>query len=127
MRVFIVSRKKHEEVVAKLEDLLCYATGGRLSKSSYPIEVMKKAVREHIRECRDEEALEALREYEEKAKTEIERLKKENESFSCLGKLYSEIKSEARKEFAERLKALFGEWLYSYPIDELLAEMEERE
>ena len=32
---------------------------------------------------------------------EIERLQKANESFSCLGMLYSEIKAEARKEFAD--------------------------
>ena len=37
-------------------------------------------------------------------KAEIERLEKANESFSCMGKMYSEIKSEARKEFAERFK-----------------------
>lgn len=32
---------------------------------------------------------------------EIERLQKANESFSCMGMLYSEIKSKARKEFAD--------------------------
>ena len=42
-------------------------------------------------------------------KAEIEKLEKENESFSCLGMLYSEIKAEARKEFAERLKKDIGE------------------
>ena len=65
-------------------------------------------------------------------KAEIERLQKANESFSCLGKMYSEIKSEARKEFAERLKkeALIDsgyEVLQIGTINKLLTEMEERE
>jgi hypothetical protein len=38
-----------------------------------------------------------------KAEEEIERLQKENERFADIGKLYSAIKSEAIKEFAERL------------------------
>ena len=37
-------------------------------------------------------------------KAEIERLQKENDHFADIGKLYSEIKAEAIKEFAERLK-----------------------
>jgi hypothetical protein len=37
-------------------------------------------------------------------KAEIERLQKVNDSFTDIGKLYSEIKAEAIKEFAERLK-----------------------
>lgn len=36
--------------------------------------------------------------------SEIERLKEENHHFADLGKMYSEIKAEAIKEFAERLK-----------------------
>lgn len=35
---------------------------------------------------------------------EIERLQKENNQFADIGKMYSEIKSEAIKEFAARLK-----------------------
>ncbi len=68
-------------------------------------------------------------------KAEIERLEKANESFSCMGKMYSEIKSEARIEFAERLKAKGtspeldeGKYYNDYDIDRTLAEMEsERE
>ena len=36
-------------------------------------------------------------------KAEIERLQEVNDSFTEIGKLYSEIKAEAIKEFAERL------------------------
>ena len=34
----------------------------------------------------------------------LEKLQKENRQFADIGKMYSEIKSEARKEFAKRLK-----------------------
>lgn len=40
---------------------------------------------------------------------EIDRLQKANESFSCLGKLYSEIKSEAKKEVADSLQSILDE------------------
>lgn len=55
--------------------------------------------------------------YEEliEAKAEIERLEQEKgrfeadvEMFTDIGKMYSELKSEAFKEFAERLKAKFS-------------------
>lgn len=37
-------------------------------------------------------------------KAKIERLQRENNHFADMDKMYSEIKSEARREFAERLK-----------------------
>ena len=40
---------------------------------------------------------------------EIERLQKVNDSFTDIGKLYSEIKVEAIKDFAERLKEKLGD------------------
>ena len=42
-------------------------------------------------------------------KAEIERLQKVNDSFTDIGKLYSEIKVEAIKDFAERLKEKLGD------------------
>ena len=62
-------------------------------------------------------------------RAEIERLQKENESFSCLGKMYSEIKAEAIKEFAERFEEELGEDFFNhYPyvlaaLDILVQEM----
>lgn len=38
-------------------------------------------------------------------KAEIERLQKENNQLADIGKMYSEIKTEAIKEFAERVKS----------------------
>ena len=46
---------------------------------------------------------ETLKDEVSELRAEVERLQKANESFSCLGMLYSEIKAEARKEFAERV------------------------
>lgn len=68
------------------------------------------------------------------AEAENERLKKSNEMFADIGKLYSEIKAEAYKEFAERLKIEYAKDLYSVSketgyfvnradIDNLLKEM----
>ena len=39
-----------------------------------------------------------------KQKAEIKRLKKEQQQFADIGKMYSEVRAEAVKEFAERLK-----------------------
>jgi hypothetical protein len=59
---------------------------------------------------RQEEMLEAaingqetLQKYVAEKDEEIERLKAVNDSFADIGKLYSEIKAEAYKEFADRL------------------------
>ena len=50
-------------------------------------------------------------------KAEIERLQSIADSFTDIGKLYSEIKAEAYKEFAEEVnKELFGE---EYQLDKV--------
>jgi hypothetical protein len=88
----------------------------------------------------DQEALingqESLQKYIADLQAEIERLQGVIDSFTDIGKLYSEIKSEARKEFAERLKEDFDTYpdeeelmaLYMINlIDNLLAEMNGKE
>ena len=60
-------------------------------------------------------------------KAEIERLQSVVDSFTDIGKMYSEIKAEAYKEFAERLKekgksSLGNQFVISW-IDNLLKEM----
>lgn len=57
-----VSRKKYDEVVYKLECLLCHATGSRFSKSSYPLWIMETLVTDYIQECCDEAVEESLSE-----------------------------------------------------------------
>lgn len=62
MRLPWVRRKDYEELVYKLECLLCHATGGKLSKASYPLKVMEAAVTAYIQDCYDEAFEEALAE-----------------------------------------------------------------
>lgn len=54
MELPIVSRKRYEELVYKLECLLCHATGGRYSKAGYALEDMERMVTDYINECIDE-------------------------------------------------------------------------
>ena len=54
MKIPFVSRKKYDEGVYKLECLLCHATGGRYSKSTYSLEDMCKMVTDYI-SCRVED------------------------------------------------------------------------
>lgn len=49
-----MSRKKYNELVYKLECLLCHATGGRYSKAGYSLEDMCRMVDEYIDRCIEE-------------------------------------------------------------------------
>ena len=53
--------KNYEDVVYKLETLLCEVTG-KLSKSTYPIDVMLSEARRHTEELVDEAVERALKE-----------------------------------------------------------------
>ena len=68
MKLPFVSRKKYdkllneyEEVVYKLECLLCHATGNRLSKHTYNLSVMERAVCDHITDVCNEVVQDALK------------------------------------------------------------------
>ena len=47
----VAPRSEVEELVCKLERLLCHATGGKLSKHTYELWVMETAVTDHINEA----------------------------------------------------------------------------
>lgn len=68
MELPFVSRKKYDDVVYKLECLLCNATGGKLSKHTYTWQTMVSAVMDYIQDC--------CNEYVKEANGEVERLKK---------------------------------------------------
>ena len=55
-------------------------------------------------------------------KAEIEKKQATIDSFTDIGKLYSEIKAEAYKEFAYELKQIPDVAIYKYEIDNLLKE-----
>ena len=106
----IIVRKdaKVDELQRKNSELEIELTAMRGAANSYKSEVerlqaVKEAELDTIHNLGDdyERALEEIN----RLKEEVERLENENESFSCLGKMYSEIKSEAYKEFVERFKA----------------------
>ena len=48
-----------DELIYKLECLLCHATGGKLSKHTYTLQVMESAVTDYIQDCCDEYMKEA--------------------------------------------------------------------
>ena len=60
MMLPFVSRKKYEEVIYKLECLLCHATGGRLSKHTYPLRTMEMAVTDYIEKCCEEAVMDEV-------------------------------------------------------------------
>lgn len=51
MQFPFVRRKHYDEMVYKLECLLCHATGGRYSKSGYRLEDMERMVNDYIEDC----------------------------------------------------------------------------
>lgn len=51
--------KDAKEVRHKFDCLVCHSTGGRLSKSTYPLRTMETAVTDYINECYDEVEAEA--------------------------------------------------------------------
>lgn len=57
--------KKYDEVVYKLECLLCHATGGVYSKASYELGDMYSMVNDYVEQCCDEAVEEALAERNE--------------------------------------------------------------
>lgn len=58
----VVPRAEVDELVHKLECLLCHATGGKLSYHTYPLGTMERAVSDYIQECYDEAKAEVARE-----------------------------------------------------------------
>ena len=48
------------EMGERLSALLCDLTGGRLSKASYPVSVMTQAIEEHLGNCYESDAVDAL-------------------------------------------------------------------
>ena len=74
MRFPFVRRKKYDEVVYKLEALLCHATGGKLSKSTYTLQTMESVVTDYIQESCDEASIEGGKTTAEEIFAEIDKL-----------------------------------------------------
>ena len=69
-----INRQKAEieELVHKLECLLCHATGGKLSKHTYPLDIMYSFVNDEIQDYCEEAQSEAVKEFAERLKKEID-------------------------------------------------------
>ena len=62
MELPFVSRKKYDEVVYKLECLICHATGGRYSKAGYELLDMERMVSDYMEQCMEQCELDAIKE-----------------------------------------------------------------
>ena len=97
--------------------------------NSCPLKIVRDSLRkEDTRSCTTillENAIDLIN----RQKAEIERLNKENARFADIGKMYSEIRAEVVKEFAERLSNLTASyWLDNINkghIDDLVKKMTE--
>lgn len=61
-----------EQLIYKLECLLCHATGNRLSKHTYDLRTMESAVTDYVEKCCDEARAEAKSEVAREIFAEIE-------------------------------------------------------
>ncbi|MBQ2741375.1 MAG: hypothetical protein IJF32_01075 [Oscillospiraceae bacterium] len=108
-----ILKEENEELKCRTQNLTSDLTSAKAE-----VEAFKESIREHAEMLAERDV-------------QIRMLQKENEAFAPLGMLYSEIKSEARKEFAERLRAKGtspeldeGKYYNDYDIERTLAEME---
>ena len=69
----VVPREALDRLTHKLECLLCYATGGKLSKSTYSLRTMESVVSDYIQETYDEACNEAKAEVAREIFEEIEK------------------------------------------------------
>ena len=79
-------------------DLFGGQRAGRELWNEKPVDVQNEDIEKFVKD------VVFLKDLINRLQAENERLKKESEIFADIGKMYSEIKAEAYKEFAERLK-----------------------
>ena len=82
-------------------DLFGGQRAGRELWNEKPVDVQNEDIENFVKD------VVFLKDLINRLQAENERLKKESEIFADIGKMYSEIKAEAYKEFAERLKETF--------------------
>lgn len=85
-----------EELIYKLECLLCHATGGKLSKHTYDLRTMESAVTDYVEKCCDE----AHADLQDALKTQVETNAHLSGEYLSLMKVY-----ECQKAEIERLSA----------------------
>lgn len=98
----LINRQKAEieELAYKLECLLCHATGGKLSKHTYPLDTMERyvndTIQEYCEEAIEEAKTEARKEFAERLEKELGELfmAKHNVVGEVIDNLLIEMESE---------------------------------
>lgn len=92
----VVPREEYEELVYKLECLLCHATGGKLSKHTYDLRTMESVVTDHLDEAYSEGTAEG-------AKTEAEKVFAEiyEDCFDQFGRIDYGALDQLKKKYTE--------------------------
>ena len=49
----LAAGEERDEIAGRLAHLLCDLTGGRMSKTSYPVPVMEQAIEQYLSECHE--------------------------------------------------------------------------
>lgn len=86
-----ILKSKFAEKVTESEIMSLILAVQTINRQKAEIEALKETIREHAEMLTERNA-------------QIKMLQKENEAFAPLGKMYSEIKSEAIKEFIKRFE-----------------------
>lgn len=138
--VEVVPNSEVEELIYKLECLLCHATGGLLSKHTYDLRTMESAVTDYVEKCCDsgnadlQDALNcqvetnahlsgeylSLMKENESQKAEIERLSKELLTRQSIIKSYERLVEKDRLEARKAIKRCKAE-----VASEIFAEIDE--
>ena len=51
--LFVDNAEERDEIAGRLAHLLCDLTGGRMSKTSYPVPVMAQEIEQYLSECHE--------------------------------------------------------------------------
>ena len=104
MELPFVSRKKYNELIHKLECLLCHATGNLLSKHTYDLRTMENAVTDHINECYDNGYKQAQKDMTEEIFIEVDALV----DGYLAGEMYASEFDEKLAELKRNISKLYG-------------------
>lgn len=97
-------KANNEELIYKLECLLCHATGSKLSKHTYTLQVMESAVNDYVEKCCDEARAEAKSEViDDFAKRLLDAFPESNRFARCPAIYYDDYR-EIIEEIAEKMK-----------------------
>jgi hypothetical protein len=99
---------ENEELIYKLECLLCHATGGKLSKHTYPLDTMESCVNDTIQDYCDEAIEEAKAEAYKECIEKVKEKSKKSE-IVCSGALVTTSYLISAKNLNNLLKELVGE------------------